>query len=106
VKEFKERLATPLVIRLNQRPLREGLGRWPMINNQGRDLSAADLKIIEQLVRDRGERYVIAISANRSNRAIVDVGDQNVFEDTRRYDVVRSNGEWRIEKVDERESGW
>lgn len=106
LKEFNERLARPFVIRLNQRPLREGLGRWPMVNNQGRELSDADLKIIEQLVRDRGERYVIAISANRRNRAIVDVGDHNVFEGKRRYDFVRSNGEWRIEKVEQSESGW
>ena len=106
LKEFRERLAEPFVIRLNQRPLREGLGHWPMINNLDRFLSDADLKVIEQLVRDRGERYVIAISAGGRDRAIVGVGDQNVFEDTRRYDLARLNGEWRIETVEAQKSGW
>lgn len=106
LKEFKERLAAPLVIRLNERPLRAGLGHWPMINNQGGALSDADLKVIEQLVRARGERYVIAILATGPDRALVGVGDHNVFEGTRGYDLARSKGEWRIEKVEQSESEW
>lgn len=105
VAEFKERLAQPFVIRLNQRPLRPGLGHWPMINNQ-RGLSDADLKTIEQLVRDRGERYVIAISADSRDRAFVGVGDHDHYEGTRRYNLVRTEGGWRIEKVEPHESGW
>jgi len=106
LKEFKERLAEPFVIRLNQQPLRAGLGHWPMINNQGRPLSDADLKVIEQLVRARGERYLIAITASGRDRAIVGVGDHDVYEGKRHYDLVRTNGTWRIEKVAPRESGW
>jgi hypothetical protein len=144
VAEFKERLAQPLVIRLNQQPLRPGLGHWPMINNQrqlratliprrkfcrrevihrrlrggitnlphrrlnnfGAHISDTDLKTIEQLVRDRGERHLIAISANGRDRAIVGVGDHDHYEDTRRYDLTRTDGTWRIEKVEPRESGW
>ncbi len=105
VEGFKERLAKPFVIKLKQRPLREEWGRWPMINN-GRTLSDADLKAIEQLVRDRDERYLIAISAIRKDHAIVGVGDHNVFECMRDYELVRADGMWRIEKVENVKSGW
>jgi hypothetical protein len=106
LKEFKARLAKPFVIRLNQRPLGAGLGHWPMINNQGRELDEADLKSIEQLVRERGERYVIAISANSQNRALAAVGDHDLFESTRRYELGRVDGAWRIMKVETRAGGW
>ena len=106
LKEFRDRLGKPFVIKLNQRPLREEWGRWPMINNSGRELSDADLKAIEQLVRNRGERYVIAISANRRDHGIVLVGDKDVFEGTRLYELARTDGTWRIEKVKNRKSGW
>jgi len=106
LKEFEETLARPIVIRLNQRPLRPGLGQWPMINNAGRQLSEADLKTIEQLVRDRGERYLIAISADGRTGAFVGVGDHDLFESTRRYELERAEGTWRIEKIETREGGW
>lgn len=103
LKDFRERLSEPFVIKLNQRPLREEWGRWPMINNAARVLSDADLKAIEQLVRDRGERYMITISANDRDHAGVHVGDHDLFESSRLYRLARMGGTWRIEKVENRE---
>jgi hypothetical protein len=104
--EFKQALARPFVIRLNDRPLRADSGHWPMINS-GRTLSDADLKAIEQLVRDRGERYLIGISSEGRDSALVGVGDQNVWESVRRYRLARRDGTWRIENVEtDREYGW
>jgi hypothetical protein len=104
LKEFRERLGKPFVIQLNQRPLRGEWGRWPMINNAGRELSDADLKAIGQLVRDRGERYLINISANGRDHAVVGVGDHDLFEGHRLYKLARTDGAWRIESVEDRES--
>ena len=104
LKEFRERLGESFVIKLNQQPLREEWGRWPMINN--RKLSDEDLKAIERLVRARGEQYLIAISGNRRDSAGISVGDHDLFESTRFYELARMDGTWRIEKVENRESGW
>jgi hypothetical protein len=100
VKEFKERLARPFVIKLNQRPLREEWGRYPMINNQARQLTEPDLKEVQKLVRDRGEQFVRAISVVDSDHARVAVGDGTFFRDARIYKVVRSDGTWRVESVE------
>jgi hypothetical protein len=106
LREFKERLAKPFVIRLNQRPLRAGLGHWPIINVRSGELDEADLKTIEQLMRDRGERYVIAISANNQNRALASVGGHDLFEIARQYELERVDGAWRIMKVETLAEGW
>ena len=106
LKEFQKALGRPFVIRLNQRPLRPGLGHWPMINNAARRLSDADLKAIEQLVRNRGERYVIAISDDGRGGAFVGVGDHDLFESPRRYELERADGTWLIKKVETRTGGW
>jgi hypothetical protein len=103
LKEFRERLGKPFVIQLNQQPLREEWGRWPMINNAARKLSDADLKAIEQSVRDRGEKYVINISAQDRDHAVVGVGDHDLFEGTRVYELARTDGTWQIEKVEDRQ---
>jgi hypothetical protein len=108
VKEFKERLTRPFVIKLNQRPLREDLG-YPMVNNQAGQLSEADLKELQKLVRDRGEQYLIAISALDSDHAQVatSVEDATRFHGTRNYKVVRIDGTWRIESVNSiKDSFW
>lgn len=104
--EFKERLAMPIVIRLNQRPLQPGHGHWPMINNAGRQLSEADLKVIEQLMRDRHERFLIAINAMGRNGAYVGVGDHDIFQSARDYELERDEGTWRIKKVETVPEGW
>jgi hypothetical protein len=103
LKKFCERLESPFVIQLKQQPLREEWGRWPMINDPGRAFSDADRKAIEQLVRDRGENYVISISANGRDQAFVDVGDHDLFEGRRLYKLVRTDGAWRIQEVEDRE---
>jgi hypothetical protein len=103
LKEFCERLQSPFVIQLKQQPLREEWGRWPMINDAGRAFSDADLKAIEQLVRDRGEKYVISISADDRDHALVGVGDHDLFERRRLYKLVRTDGAWRIHEVEDRE---
>jgi hypothetical protein len=101
VKEFKERLATPFVIKLNQRPLREDLG-YPMVNNQARQLSEADLQQLQKLIRARGERHLIAISALDSDHAqvVTSVEDATRFHGTRNYKVMRVDGGWRIDSVE------
>jgi hypothetical protein len=107
MKEFKETLARPFVIRLNQRPFREEWGRYPTIFNGGNRLSAADLKEVEKLVRDRGEHYPRAISVADSDHAMVTVGDGTFFRGARNYKVVRSEAAWRIESVESiKSSGW
>jgi hypothetical protein len=68
--------------------------------------SLANIKAIEQLVRGRGERYVISITVKSRDHADVYVGDHDLFEVTRLYKVARTDGTWRIENVERRESGW
>ena len=100
-KEFKEALARPFVIRLNQRPIRKEWG-YPMINNHAGQLSEADVKAVQELVRDRGEQYLIAISARDSDHAQVraSVEDATHFYGMRNYKVVRKEGAWQIESVE------
>lgn len=98
-KEFKERLARPFVVRLNQLPLRVNDG-YPMIYNHTR-LSEADLKELQELVRGRGDEHLIAISAGDSDHAQVtaSVEDATRFYGERDYKVVRKEGAWQIESV-------
>lgn len=99
-KEFKDRLGKPFVIALNQRPLREEWGRYPMVS-VGNKLSPADVKAVEKTVRDQGEKYVITISASDANQATVFVGEETFFRHARIYEVVRSDGTWRVESIKE-----
>ena len=104
-KEFKEMLARPFVIRLNQLPLRVDEG-YPMIYNYARNnvspLSEADLKELQKLVRDRGEEHLTSIYAHDSNHAQVraSVEDATRFYGMRDYKVVRKEGTWQIESVE------
>jgi hypothetical protein len=99
VKEFKERLTRPFVIKLNQRPLRKELG-FPMINNQARRMSEADMKVAQKLVQDRGEQFVRSISVVDSDHARVIVGDGTFFRGSRAYKVVRNDGRLHVESVE------
>jgi hypothetical protein len=97
--EFKEVLSNPFAIRLNQLPLRAE-GGYPMIQNAIK-LSSADVKDVQKLMQDRGEYYVICISARDSDHAdvITSVGDGTRFQGMRAYKAVRKKGTWQIEGV-------
>jgi hypothetical protein len=58
--EFKERLAQPVPLRLNQTPLNADWG-YPATTGGGRKLDEAELKAVRQIMRDRGEHYLVAI---------------------------------------------
>jgi hypothetical protein len=73
-----------------------------MINNHAGQLSEADVKAVQKLARDRGEQYLIAISARDSDHAQVraSVEDATHFHGMRNYKVVRKEGAWQIESVE------
>ena len=98
VEEFTSRLSQPFVIKLNQRPLREEWGRYPMLP-PGNPLTVAELEAVGKTVRDRGERFVIAISVADADHATVTVGDGSFFRSARVYNVVRRDLTWRVENV-------
>jgi hypothetical protein len=100
IEEFKQRLARPFTLHLTQRPLLEEHGRYPTIYNEGRRVSPADVAEIEKLVRGRGERLVISVSVRSADRAVVTVGQDSIFREARRYDVIRKDGPWEIAKVE------
>jgi hypothetical protein len=107
--EFKTNLARPFVIRLNQSPLPADGGRYPMLDPMPphNPLSEAELKAVEQTVRERGEQFVRAISMSDANHAIVTVGDGTFFRGARQYQVRRNGSAWRIDSVKPiQESGW
>jgi hypothetical protein len=62
-------------------------------------LNAAEIKAVDQTVRDKGEQYLISISVTDSDHARVFVGDGTFFRAARVYTVVRSDGAWRVETV-------
>lgn len=95
--EFKLALSRPFPIRLNDKPLREEWGRYPMINPLPPRLSDAELKAIEQVVRDRGERFVSSISIANPDHATVMVGDQDMFHTARIYELTCKQGTWQIQ---------
>jgi hypothetical protein len=96
--EFKQRLAAPVVIKLNQKPLREDWNRYPMLP-PGDRLTADEFKAVEKVVRDRGEKFPMSISVSDADHATVNVGDGTFFQVAKAYSVVRSAGTWRVENV-------
>ena len=98
LKDFKEKLAQPFVIKLKEQPLKEEWGRYPMLP-PGNRLSAEELKAVEKAVRDKGEKFPIAISVADADHATVAVGEDNFFRGARSYKVARSQGSWRVEAV-------
>lgn len=95
---FTEALAKPLTIKLNQQSLLAEWGRYPMLPPAGR-LDAAEVKAIEQAVRDKNEKYLISISVSDADHARVFVGEGTYFRSARVYSVVRSEGAWRVENI-------
>jgi len=100
LKAFQAKLAQPLPIRLNQRKLQADWG-YPMIYNSPR-VSEADLNAIEKAVRDRDEQHLITLQVTDADHATVyaSVEDATRFHGTREYKLVRSEGTWKIEKVE------
>ena len=98
LREFKEALTKPFLIKLNQQPLMAEWASYPMLP-PGDRLNAAEIKAVEQTVRDKGEQYLISISVPDSDHARVFVGEGTFFRGARVYTVVRSDGVWRVERV-------
>jgi hypothetical protein len=98
--EFKERLAKPFPLRMKQTPLRADWG-YPMTKGSGRELSEAELKQVKQLMRDRGEQYLISIGGRDATHAEVEVsiGDMTRYQGTRRYKLALKQGVWQVESV-------
>jgi hypothetical protein len=108
-KEFKEKLAAPLVLNLKPQPLRENMG-YPMVNNflgnpgmfDFRRPTEADLKAVKELMRERGEGHLFAITARDFDHASVfaSVKDGTEFYGRRIYQIARIDGTWRIVSVE------
>jgi hypothetical protein len=98
--EFKERLAKPIPLRLNQTPLRPDWG-YPMTKGGARELSQAELNAVKQIMRDRGEQHLIAIVGRDATHAEVEasVGDMTRYQGTRRYTMALKQGAWQVESV-------
>jgi hypothetical protein len=98
--EFKERLARPFPLRMNQTPLRADWG-YPMTKGGGRELSEAELKAVKQIMRDRGEQYLVSIIGRDATHADVEasIGDMTRYQGVRRYKLVLQQGAWQVESV-------
>jgi hypothetical protein len=98
--EFKERLAKPFPLRMNQTPLRADWG-YPMTKGYGRELSEAELKAVKQLMRDRGEQYLISIGGRDATHADVgaSIGDMTRYQGVRHYQLALKQGVWQVESV-------
>ena len=98
--EFREVLSKSIALNLNQAPL-QAEWDYPMINNHARWLSEADMKEVQRLVRERGEHYLIGVSALDSNHVSVaaSIGDRTRFHGGHIYKVARRDRTWQIESV-------
>jgi hypothetical protein len=98
--EFKERLAKPFPLRMKQTPLKVD-GGYPMTKGSGRELSEAELKEVKQIMRDRGEQYLISIGGRDATHAEVEasIGDMTRYLGTRRYKLALVQGVWQVESV-------
>jgi hypothetical protein len=107
LRDFKEKLANPLAIKLKQVPLRAD-GGYPMVNDAYNQLGPTDLKAVQELVRNRDEKYVLAIDAVSADRMNVHtrVNDATQFFGTRIYKAVKVGGVWRIESVESVKNGF
>jgi hypothetical protein len=101
LQEFRAKLAAPIVIKLNQKPLPTGPA-YPMLNDYLKQLSEVDLRNLHQLARDRGEQYVLTINARDADHANVfaSVNDGTQFYGHRIYHAARVDGKWQVESVD------
>jgi hypothetical protein len=100
--EFKQRLAKPFPLRMKPTPL-QAAWRYPRTKGGPRELSPAELKAVEQIVRDAGERYLISIVGLDATHAEVEasIGDMTRYHGTRRYKLALEQGLWQVESVRE-----
>ena len=75
---------------------------FPHIYNPANFVSAEEIHQIEQLVRNKGERYVVSINIVSTNKAGATTGHgTHRPRSGRKYDLSRAGGEWRIDSVEE-----
>ena len=99
--EFRQRLTQPFPLRMKRTPLGADWG-YPATTGGARDLSAAHVNAIKQLMRDRGERYLISIVGGRdATHANVEasIGDMSRYQGTRSYSLALERGSWQIQSV-------
>jgi hypothetical protein len=101
---FRERLAQPFELRMKRTPLSPGWG-YPATTGGGggsgrRELSQADLNAVKQIMRDRGERYLVSIVASDATHANVEasIGDMTRYQGTRHYQLALK-GVWQVESM-------
>ena len=98
--EFRERLAKPFPLRMNQTPLRADWG-YPMTKGGGRELSEAELQAVKQIMRDRREQYLLSIVGRDATHANVEasIGDMTRYQGVRHYQLTLKQGVWQVEGV-------
>ena len=76
--------------------------QFPYIYNPANFVSDAEIHQIEQLVRDRGERYLVSINIVNTNKAGATTGHGSLRPSSgRSYDLSRTAEGWRIDNVEE-----
>ena len=76
--------------------------QFPYIYNPASFVSDAEIRQIEQLVRDRGERYLVSINIVNTNKAGATTGHGSLRPSSgRSYDLSRTADGWRIDAVAE-----
>jgi hypothetical protein len=82
--------------------LRTRDSEFPLIYNPASFVSAEEIRLIEQVVRGRGERYVVSINIVSTNKAGATTGHgSHRARSGRTYDLSRTAGGWRIDAVEE-----
>ena len=82
--------------------LRARDSEFPLVYNPASFVSTDEIRQIEQLVRDRGERYVVSINIVSTNKAGATTGHgSHRPRSGRTYDLSRTADGWRIDSVEE-----
>jgi hypothetical protein len=98
--EFKEKLAKPFPLRMKPTPLKADWG-YPATTGGARKLSEAELQAVKQIMRDRGEQYLISIVGGDATHANVkaSIGDMTRYQGVRHYQLALKKGVWKVESV-------
>jgi hypothetical protein len=76
--------------------------KFPVIYNPANFVSAEEIHQIEQLIRARGERYIVSINIVNTNKAGATTGHgSHRPRSGRSYDLSRTANGWRIDSVEE-----
>jgi hypothetical protein len=76
--------------------------KFPLIYNPAGFVSPDEIRKIEQLVRDQGERYVVSINIVNTNNAGSTTGHgSHRPQSGRKYDISRTKDGWKIDSVSE-----